>query len=310
MYQNIEFIIACGGKSTRNYPHAQGIAHKCLLPFGDVRLIDCVLKDIVRMGGRHITIVCSDQSTVAAFHQALTGNKTVEEKLRKNGRNHIADALHSTFLPEDTDIKYVIQDQPLGTAHVLGLAHRVSSNRHAALIFPDDLIDSTGAPVPFIQKITDTFLQNPKQILLTGVKKSDVSNNAVLHNKRLIEKPKTPLSDIAGFSPCLFPKECLDYIEKQTALFEKTGYLPNQAVAGEWVYTDGINSFLDNGGEENGFLIRMFLLDPTEYVLLDTGNLELYEAALIRELLLHSRFGKQNREVARQILNGSKGLKC
>ena len=45
MYENIEFVVACAGKSTRNYPHSKGIAHKCLMPFGDIRLIDCVLQD-------------------------------------------------------------------------------------------------------------------------------------------------------------------------------------------------------------------------------------------------------------------------
>ena len=306
MYENIEFIIACGGKSTRNYPHSQAIAHKCLLPFGDVRLIDYVLKDIIAMGGKHITIVCSDASTVQAFQQALTPPAAVEAKLRKFGKNEIADVLKSIFLPADIDIKYVIQEKPLGTAHVLGLAHRVSKNRHAVLIFPDDLIDSTKASVPFIKQITDSFLKNPKQILLTGVRKTDVSNNAVLQNGRLIEKPKEPLSDIAGYSPCLFPKECLDYIEEQTAQLEKTGVLPDQSVMGEWVYTDGINGFLDDNGEKNGFFVQMFLLNPQEYVLLDTGNLELYEAALIRELLTHSRFLKQNRAIAQQILNADK----
>ena len=58
MYENIEFVIACGGLSTRNFPHSKGIAHKCLMPFGDVRLIDHVLGEITRMGGRHITLVC------------------------------------------------------------------------------------------------------------------------------------------------------------------------------------------------------------------------------------------------------------
>ena len=46
MYDNIEFVICCGGESTRNFPHSKGIPHKCLMPFGDVRLIDYVLKDI------------------------------------------------------------------------------------------------------------------------------------------------------------------------------------------------------------------------------------------------------------------------
>lgn len=304
MYDNIEFIIACGGKSTRNFPHSKAVAHKALLPFGDVRLIDYVLKDIVKMGGRHVTIVCSDGGTIESFRQALAKDTVVEEKLRKSGKGKIADVLKSTFLPSDMDIKYVIQDKPWGTSHVLGLAHRVSANRHGVLIFPDDLIDSVDPEQPFLKKIVDAFLKNPKQILLTGVEKEDVSNNAIVQDKRLIEKPKHPRSHVAGYSPVVMPKECLDSIEVETSVIEQMGHLPEGLALGEWVYVDGINSFLDNKGEELGFFVNMYMLDTAKYIMLDTGNLELYEAALIRELLSRSVFKEQNMEIARRILNG------
>ena len=302
MYDNVEFIVACAGKSTRNYPHSKGIAHKCLMPFGDIRLIDCVLQDIVRMGGRHITLVVSDQTTIDAFQEALKTDIKTEEKLRKGGRERIADVLRVTFLPEDVDLKFVIQETPLGTAQVLGLAHRLSPNRHGVLIFPDDLIDSTKADIPFVKKITDSFLQNTKQILLTGIVKEDVSNNAIISQKRLIEKPKNPTSNIAGYSPIVLPKECLDAIEKQTTEIEKTGQLPAGLALGEWVYTDGINAFLDNGGEENGFFVEMEILAPEKYEMMDTGTLPLYEKALMRELVTRSFFAKENREYIRKIL--------
>ncbi len=303
MYEDIEFIIACGGKSTRNYPHSKGIPHKCLMPFGDIRLIDYVLRDIVKMGGRHVTIVCSDEKTIEGFKQALAPDWVIEEKLRKSGRTKIADVLKSTFLPEDMDIKYVIQDKPWGTAHVLGLAHRVSPNRHGVLIFPDDLIDAVDSAQPFIKKIVDAFLKNTKQILLSGLEKEDVSNNAILQDKRLIEKPKHPRNRIAGYSPVVMPKECMDSIEHETAVIEQMGHLPEGLALGEWVYVDGINSFLDNKGEELGFFVNMYQIDEARYKMLDTGNLELYEAALIRELLTYSVFGEKNREIARRLLN-------
>ena len=302
MYENIEFIVACAGKSTRNYPHSKGIAHKCLMPFGDIRLIDCVLQDVVRMGGRHITLVVSDQVTIDAFKEALKTDLKTEEKLRKGGRERIADVLRATFLPDDIDLKYVIQEKPIGTAQVLGLAHRLSMDRHAVLIFPDDLIDSTKAEIPFVKKITDSFLQNTKQILLTGIVKEDVSNNSILVNKRLIEKPKNPTSNIAGYSPYAFPKECLDSIERQTSEVERTGKLPADLALGEWVYTDGINAFLDNGGEEAGFYVRMEIMDPEKYEMMDTGALPLYEKALLRELLTRSFFAEENKAYVKKVL--------
>ena len=85
MYDNIEFVIACGGQSTRNFPHAKGLAHKCLMPFGDIRLIDYVLKEITDIGGRHITFVCSDEDTINTFKKALMKDEKTETKLRNKG---------------------------------------------------------------------------------------------------------------------------------------------------------------------------------------------------------------------------------
>lgn len=297
----IEFIIPCGGKSTRNYPHSKSIAHKSLLPFGDGRLIDCVLHDILKMGGRHITIVCSNQDTIDQFRAALATDTATEQKLRKAGRIAIADALAETFLPADVDLKFVVQSEPLGTAHVLGLAHRVSHDRHGVMIFPDDIIVSRDPQSTHIQRMVDAFLQDEKQILLTGVKKEDVSNNAIIHNGRLIEKPKEAYNHIGGYSPIIIPKAALDFIEHQVGIYEQTGQLPDNLPAGEWVYTDGINQFLDTEPADAGWHLAMFM-KKEEDLLLDTGTLPLYEQAQLRALLKLSRFSSDNRAVAQKLL--------
>ena len=224
MYDNIEFIVACGGKSTRNFPHSKAVAHKSLMPFGDVRLIDVVLKDIIDLGAKHITLVCSSDEVIKEFKEALAPDTKTEEKLRIAGRVQIADALKSTFLPDDIDLKYVVQSEPLGTAHVLGLAHRVSPDRHGVLIFPDDIILAKKmVDRSFLSRMVEDFAKDEKQISLTGVVKDDVSNNAIIVEGRLVEKPKNPTSNVAGYSPIIFPKEIMDLATKKTADFERTG---------------------------------------------------------------------------------------
>jgi UTP-glucose-1-phosphate uridylyltransferase len=301
MLNHIEFIIPCGGKSTRNYPHSKSVAHKSLLPFGDGRLIDHVLQDIIRMGGRHITIVCSNQATIELFKEALGTDKSIEDKLRAQGRIAIADALAATFLPEDVDLKFVVQSEPIGTAHVLGLAHRVSPNRHGVMIFPDDIIVSKHTDDTHIKRLVDTFLSDEKQILLTGVEQENVSNNAILHEGRLIEKPSVAYNHIAGYSPIIVPKAVLDFITKQVDVYEQTGKLPEGLKMNEWVYTDGINQFLDADGETNGYYIKMFP-KKEEDILLDTGTLPLYEKAQLRALLHLSRFQEENRSMVKALL--------
>ena len=72
MYENIEFVICAAGECTRNYPHTNSVIHKTLLPMGDKRVIDYVLQDILRIGGKHITFVCSNKQSIKTFQKALT----------------------------------------------------------------------------------------------------------------------------------------------------------------------------------------------------------------------------------------------
>ena len=209
MYDNIEFVIACGGLSTRNFPHSKGLAHKSLLPFGDIRLIDFVLQDIVRSGGRHITLVCSNQETIDAFKESLARDDKTVEKLKAKNRSEIAEVLESTFLPKDVDLKFVIQDKPIGTAHVLYCASQVSKNRHVAFFFPDDIIVSKDKENSHLARLLAEFSHDEHQILMTGIEKEDVSNNGILSDGRLQEKPKNPANHIGIYSPMILPKELI-----------------------------------------------------------------------------------------------------
>ncbi len=301
MLDDIEFIIPCGGKSTRNYPHSKSVAHKSLLPFGDGRLIDFVLQDIIHLGGRHITIVCSNRATIDLFKEALGTDMSIVDKLRAQGRIAIADALAATFLPEDIDLKFVVQDEPLGTAHVLGLAHRVSHGRHGVMIFPDDIIISENPDATHLKRMVDAFIADKTQIMLTGVEKDDVSNNAIIHEGRLIEKPAVAYNHMAGYSPIIIPSPALDLMEAQVETYEKTGCLPPGLKLKEWVYTDGINHFLDKESADTPYHLVMFPKSEKD-ILMDTGTLPLYEKAQLTALLKLSRFAADNRAEAAALL--------
>ena len=297
MYDNIEFVICCAGECTRNYPHSKAVAHKSLLPLGDKRMIDYVLKDIITMGGRHVTIVCSNQRVIDDFKKALATDKTVEEKLKAKGKTDIAEILADTFLPEDMDLKFVIQEEPLGTAHVLYVAREAIQDRHVVLIFPDDVILSHNPANPHIKRLVDTFLQQPKTILLTGLWREDVSNNAIIQNNRIIEKPKNPTSHIAGMSPNVLPKQAVQFLIQQGTEKVSQARMTHK----EWLYMDAMNDFLDQGAEADGFNVQMFLKDDLD-ILLDTGTLPLYEQCLLRVLLTSSHFKEQNRTLAQTLL--------
>lgn len=300
MYDNIEFVICAAGECTRNFPHSKAIAHKSLLPMGDKRIIDYTLKDIAQMGGRHITFVCSNQNVINDFKKALAPAKQVEEKLRTKGKRDIADILADTFLPEDMDLKFVIQDKPLGTAHVLYTAKECIQDRHVVLIFPDDIILSKDPKRTHIKRLVDAFINNPKTVLITGLWREDVSNNAIIIDNRIVEKPKNPTTHIAGMSPNVLPSEVVQFLIKQAPQKIKEAEENHK----EWLYMDAVNDFLNQEGEKNGFKVEMFL-KADEDQMLDTGNLALYEQCLLQMLLCHSHYQEQNRVFAKKLLKDS-----
>jgi hypothetical protein len=169
------------------------------------------------------------------------------------------------------------------------------------LIFPDDIIVSEQADNTHIKRLIDTFLLDEKQILLTGVEQENVSNNAILHENRLIEKPAVAYNHMAGYSPIVVPKAGLDFITAQVDEYERTKQMPSGLKMNEWVYTDGINQFLDAIGEKDGYYIKMFPKNEND-ILLDTGTLPLYEKAQLRALLRLSRFQEENRKIAKDLL--------
>jgi len=233
MYDNIEFVICCAGESSRNFPHSKGMTHKSLMPFGDKRLIDYILDDIVRIGGHHITIVCRTTGIIKLYKRALQTDEKIVKKLQEKERPDIAEVLKSTFLPNDIDLKFVLQKHPIGTGQLLVCARKAIQERHVVLIFPDDVIVSRPNEKPYIQYLLDDFLLNPKRIMLSGVNRKDVSNNAILINQRLIEKQKNATTHFAGMSPIILPNQLIKFMKKQYRTKKKWA----KKTGKEWFYS-------------------------------------------------------------------------
>ena len=301
MYENIEFVVCAAGECTRNYPHTKAVAHKSLLPMGDKRMIDYVLQDIIKIGGRHITFVCSNQKTINMFKNAFTFDKSVIQKLNDKGYPQLADIISETILPKDVDLKFVIQKEPLGTAHALYCARHAIKNRHAVLIFPDDIWLTKDKKNPHIKRLLDAFLKNPKTALITAIWREDVSENAVLLNNRIIEKPNQIFTHISGWDPNVLPNEMIKFMVRQGP----TRIQQAKKTKKEWLYMDIINDFLDAGGEQKGFKVEMFM-KKDDVELFDSGNLFVYEQSQLKMLLVHSKNKKENQKLAKQLLQQEK----
>ena len=297
MYENIEFVVCAAGECTRNYPHTKSGIHKALLPMGDKRMIDYVLQDILHIGGRHITFICSNQKAVNMFKTAFSFNQKDVKKLQNRGYDALADIIAETILPKDIDLKFVIQKEPLGTAHALYTARNAIQNRHVVLIFPDDIWLTKDKKNPHIKRLLTAFLKNPKTALITAIWRKNVSENAVLINNRIIEKPNNIFTHISGWDPNVLPNEMIKFLVKQAP--ERIQRV--KKTKKEWYYMDIINDFLDAGGEKAGYKVEMFL-KKDDVELFDSGNLFAYEESLLKMLLTQSKHKKQHQKLAKQIL--------
>lgn len=298
----LTYVILCGGRSTRNYPHAKGIAHKCLLPFGSTRIIDHILKDILDAGGKEIVFVCQDEFGVQSFKEAFASSKKIGEKLSQNPKTEkTAEVLASTEIPDDVNIQYAIQSNPKGTTHAFGIGYKLTPGNDAVIIFPDDLYITQEGEQTHISRMKEAFERNTKQILVTGIEQEDVSNCSVLTNGRLIEKPENPANNIGGYSPIFLPKETATHMAEIAEKIERGENVPEMGNKAECIYVDAINTFMD-AHENEDFTLSMFIKERTSFYM-DTGNLPMYEKALLYSLLNLSKFKEENQTFLEEFLD-------
>ena len=99
----------------------------------------------------------------------------------------------------------------------------------------------------------------------------------------------------------VLPKEILDYMADKVDDLESGAYQPSY-VNGEWVYTEGVNSFLNEGGEEKGFSVKMLLKDDEDKYI-DLGILPSYEHGILLSLLTLSKYKEDHIAFARAFLD-------
>ncbi|OPZ77120.1 MAG: GalU regulator GalF [Alphaproteobacteria bacterium ADurb.Bin438] len=297
--ENIEFVILCGGKSVESYPYSKGVVHKCLLPFGSVRIIDYWIKEIEQIGGKYITLVCKSNEIAESLKSALIKDEEIYEVLKVKNQA-LADNYEKTFLNPMVSIRYAVQKNERGTAHAVGLAHQMSKKRHKVIINPDDIFWSKKEGKSHIKNMIAHFLKNPKQILMSGVRVKDISNVSVLMHGNLIEGIKHSSSDVGCMSPMIFPAKFCDFMLDLANRSDNGEVLLEMSDNGKLYYINVINSFVGKVYEPHH--INVFLKDEDiEYI--DLSTMEKYQKALIKSLVDYSVYGKENFEYIKELVN-------
>ncbi|MEE3003212.1 MAG: sugar phosphate nucleotidyltransferase [Pseudomonadota bacterium] len=293
--EELEFIILAAGKSTRNFPHSKGIPHKSLVPFGSRKIIDHLMSEIISAGGKYITIVVSDDNAKKAFQECFKREEIVENKFKKSNNQIGLELLQSIYIPKDVNIKYVIQKEPKGLAHAIGLAAQEIKNRNLAIMLPDDII-ITNDGISVVKKVVEKYKNDgSKGNLFLTRKVNDISRWGIVENGKLIEKPKTSNSKEAAIMLFILDKVVGTRLIKAAINADTPGTYEYE----KWQNQEEIHHsrYLNEESTKDpeSMAIRTFKICD-EDIFLDCGTLEGYEKALLYTLTTTSFFREENRE--------------
>jgi UTP-glucose-1-phosphate uridylyltransferase len=301
----IEFVILAAGKATRNYPHSKGLPHKALLPIGSVKVIDKVMKEPIEAGIKNVTIVVSNEAAKQAFEACFTREKHIEDKFEKSGNTDCLQLLQSLYVPEDVKIRYVIQSEPKGSGHAVGLVAAARPGKSLVVRLPDDILisrhvrrDQKKGEKTFCARVLEHYLKKGgRGNLFVTQTTSQPSRWGIVKDGQFFEKPKGMSSGEASFAMIIFDKDYAALLAEKAKLADKKGTPEyKECEAGkEFHYCDYINDFVRERPEQ---ALRSYTIPQTE-ILLDGGTIQGYEEAVIYSLLHESRFARHNRKVAK-----------
>lgn len=299
---DIEFVVLAAGKSTRNYPHSKGIPHKALVPFGSRKVIDHIVKEIINAGGKNITFVVSSEKTKEAFEECFRREKDIEEKFKKKNNMIGLELLQSLYLPEDINIKYVIQKEPKGLAHAIGLAAKNSPNKNIGVIFPDDIVISS-SDNGVLNRAVDQYIKDGYGgNLFVTMNVKNTSRYGIIEKGVFKEKPKSTTSNEASIMFFILDKNIAKIL---TGIAEKADNLGTEEFnlwaenKEELHYAKYLNEAIEKNPEK--MRIRTEKIKSDE-IYLDCGTIQGYEKSLIYALLKESIFKEENVKIVKEIL--------
>lgn len=271
-------IIPVAGWGTRRLPITKAI-EKCMLPIGNIPVIDFVVQDCLRAGITDIYFVVSGEAE--QLRNYYSRNITLEAHLSQKGRDDIIDTIRP---PEDVQFHYVPQDMDddrYGTTVPVWLCRdSIKEDEQVLVIMGDQFFyrrDGGSNAADLISLVSGSGLK----VGLFGVPVplEEVQKYGVIEKdergyyRRIVEHPKPDEapSNLNNASFYLFDNVMFDY-------FAQDMELPH---TGEYMIIDPINRYVNDGnniivGEAKGEYLDAGTVDgwlhANQVVLAESGR--------------------------------------
>ena len=253
-------IIPVAGWGTRRLPITKAI-EKCMLPIGNRPLVDYVVQDCLKAGINELIFVVGEDST--QLEDYYRSNIKLNDYLRRKGKH---DELDLVAPLKDVKLHFVTQPShgKYGTAVPVALAaDYIQEGESAVVLMGDDFIYNADGSSE-TRRLIDAMSDDGAAMIGVNVPRDEVSSYGVLQlsddgaYEAIIEKPavENAPSTLINVSKYILPKAVIDACVDATP----------DAKSGEYLITDVINQFVEDGGRIN------VLQAKGEY--LDGGTLE------------------------------------
>ncbi|NJD02005.1 MAG: glucose-1-phosphate thymidylyltransferase [Ruminiclostridium sp.] len=202
-------LILSGGTGTRLWPLTYTWA-KQLLPIANKPILVHIIEKVVRAGIKDIGIIVGDT------------HKEIEAEVGNGSRWEV-------------DIKYIHQSSPLGLAHAVKTAQPYIQDNDFLMILGDNLLEME------LHTVMDFFYSSSSNACILLHKVSNPSEYGIAEIdgtsvKRLVEKPKQYMGDLAVIGVYVFDKAIFPAIEEIRPSFR-----------GELEITDAIQRLIECG---------------------------------------------------------------
>jgi UTP--glucose-1-phosphate uridylyltransferase len=188
-------VIPCAGLGTRLLPVTKTVP-KAMIPVANYPIIHFAVKEAMSVGIENILIIIGEG--MDSIRDYFSENTKLPKFIQNNGT--IENNYKEEIFSDSANIRFLLQDKPLGVGHAIKLAKRIINESSFAVILPDDVIFTKGNPISQLMKIYDKF--GGHVIGLNILKKNEIEQKGIVEfikekNRykitNLVEKPK--LSD-------------------------------------------------------------------------------------------------------------------